>query len=196
MGIHPTSSSVAAFDGGGIRDGVVQLFQTGVDAALRTVGIANVDCDQALSVAMLDDLSIGQCTRNAVTNGRQATTGSLPTGTVGLSKNFREQTGITDLAVGKQNQPLRMAQPFNGIFQQPSDEAFVPSTLHMSNHKLTDRVDNFGFPLRMTFVLDIAMSFVHFQRDDIKRLRPFVMKRLGMLSDFPIQPPYHARMHF
>jgi hypothetical protein len=58
--------------------------------------------------------------------------------------------------------------------------------------KLAHRVNNFGLPLGLAFVLRIAMALIRLQCHHFQILHAFVMERFGMTPDFPLQACDHA----
>jgi hypothetical protein len=87
MGIHPTSRAVARLNRGGIGDSVAELFQDLLDTPHGAVCVANIDFDHALTLAVLDDLDMGQRARDTVAHVRKAPTLSFSAGAVGDSGN-------------------------------------------------------------------------------------------------------------
>ena len=65
-------------------------------------------------------------------------------------------------------------------------ERLIALALHMRHDELAYRVDDLRFPLRLAFVLCIAVSFVRLQCYDCQILHPFIMKHFSMFPSFPI----------
>src|SRR5579859_1336 len=156
--------------------------------------VANIDFDQALAFTVLDDLHMGQRPRNTVAHGGKASIVALTTGTIGYSKNLREQAGVAGFAVGEQDQLMTISKALGRVFQQTPDERLIALPLYMRHDKLAQRVDDFRFPLWLAFILSIAMSLISLQSHNFQILYTLIMKGFGMSADLPIQACHHTRM--
>jgi hypothetical protein len=131
MSIHAPRGAVPPFNGGGVRGGVAQLVKDLLNAALRTMSVADVHGYHALAFSMFHDLDMRQRARDTVAQVGEAPPIPLTTGTVGLSENLWEQAGIADFAIGKQDQAVTIGKPLRCILQQASDECFIAPPLDM-----------------------------------------------------------------
>jgi hypothetical protein len=120
---------------------------------------------------------------------------AAPTGTVRLTKNLRKERGIASFAVGQQHQIVWSSQTGSAILKQRADQGFVASALHMGDDELADRVHQFCFPGRRSFVGGIAVSLIGLDCLDFKRLRLFNVKGLSMFAQTLIQAAHCARIH-
>ena len=66
MSIHAPSCAIEPLDGRGIRNVVVQQLQGLVDASPTTMRFADLDLFEFMALTMLDDLSMSQCSGNAI----------------------------------------------------------------------------------------------------------------------------------
>lgn len=89
-----------------------------------------------------------------------------------------------------------MGEPLGSILQKPPDQCLIAPPLNVRDHKLAHRVDDFRFPLRLAFVLRVAMPLIGFQGYHIQTLDARIMKGCGMQANLPLQPPDDARMDF
>src|SRR5581483_10955929 len=146
-----------------------------LNATLRTMGIADVHRYDVLPFPMLDNLHMRQRAGDTVAQFRKAPPTTLAAGAIGLAEDCREQTGIAGFAIRKQDQVMTIGKALGGLRQQAPDQRLIPPPLDVRYDKLALRVDNLRFPLRLTLVVRVAVSFVRLQRHDFQFLDPFLM---------------------
>ena len=131
MGIHATSRAIAALNGRGVRGGVSELVKNPLDTAHRAVDVVDLDFDHARAVPVLDDLHMGQGSRNAVTHIGKAPAVALASRTLGLSENLWEQAGIAGFPVGEHDQLVPIGEALSRIFKQTPNERLIALSLHV-----------------------------------------------------------------
>src|SRR5260221_7233640 len=163
-----------------------------MDTCLGAVCIADVHLNDATAFAVFDDLNMRQRARDAVAHVGKAASARLSAGAIRLSEDLWEQAGIAGLAIGQQDQAMAIRQSLGTILQQAANKALITLALDVRDHKLADRVYQFRFPHRLSLVMRISMPLVPLQRLRYQFFDALVMKRCPMLTQFPIQAPYHA----
>ena len=98
--------------GRGIDDEVVKHL---LHSVLGAMGVVNIDSNDALTLPMVDDLNMCDRTRNAVAHVGKATSAPVSAGAIRLSKNLREQAGITRFAIREQDQSMTIGEPLGRI---------------------------------------------------------------------------------
>lgn len=116
VSIHPSGGAVPPFNGRGIGGGVAQVLQNPLEATLRAMSRADLDCHDALALAMLDDLDLGQRPRDTLTDIGKAPAIPLATGAIGLPENLREEALILGFPIAEQDQAMTIGKTPGRVF--------------------------------------------------------------------------------